>query len=275
MHKYIHRVNKQPAPTDILTVNFINEKYGIFFRIVAKKRGNNMHKTIHFSRYCWSGYLPKGGTKEGKKTSHIECCSCSFKIFTLTHSYTYSGSSVCAYVWVSRVWSIDKWESNQKLLGDVEVACMRARHCQCVSECDGNVTIPLVTLSSSCLFPSNMFCVVFPFSIYLKHWALRQRKSKRSKPNTFLWSLCIYTYLPYIHHIELDGTMDFWALYCLFMKYQHTISNTNTWTHMHNDRKRTKRVWARIYLVSFERMLEIMHVIYFGCKVCVSIRVFY
>lgn len=46
--------------TDILTVNIIEKAnlYGINLDGV-KETKNNMYKTIHFSRYCWSGYLPK------------------------------------------------------------------------------------------------------------------------------------------------------------------------------------------------------------------------
>lgn len=42
----------------------------------AREMINNMHKTIHFSRYCWSGYLPKEGTE---KTSHREVAAALLK----------------------------------------------------------------------------------------------------------------------------------------------------------------------------------------------------
>ena len=59
---------------------FFYRKYGINFRIVQENNNKKQHrmnttctKPFIFSRYCWSGYLSKGGTKyeEREKTSHI------------------------------------------------------------------------------------------------------------------------------------------------------------------------------------------------------------
>lgn len=74
------------------------------------------------------------------------CCSCSFKIFTLTHQHDES----IDINWIC-FGDAYEWEC---------VQCAR-RVYNCVGECNGNVIIPLVTLFSTYVRWSNMFCVVF------------------------------------------------------------------------------------------------------------------
>lgn len=103
--------------------------------------------------------------------------------------------------------------------------CAYAIDCKCVSEYDGNVTIPLVTLSSelNCADRMNVCAVlcyaVFPFSIQRK----QQLSSDKARERNEISPKFRCTYLPYIHH----RTMVCLSSLLLFIhenQHKHTLS---------------------------------------------------
>lgn len=57
-------------------------------------RQQHAYKTIHFSRYCWSGYLPKGGTKWKKKEKKQVTSKVAAALLKYLHSHIDTGHTL-------------------------------------------------------------------------------------------------------------------------------------------------------------------------------------